>query len=609
MAASILSPRCGPLLRMSCAGKIHLQQRRWYQHHPVAVGASVGQVKPEAFHARAVKGGPLCCNLDASCNYLLKLYSMYADLNDARKLFGEMLNKDVRTWTIMISGFARNGADSAVLNHCRNMQVDGVKPNQFTLSAVLKSCSSLYELKSGKAVHGWIWRNGIAFDVVLENSVLDLYVKCGALSSAEKLFWKMEGKDTVSRNIMIGAYLHSGDARKSLELFDGMKSKDVISWNTMLDGLISCDCGRTALEVLYRMVADGPDFNAVTFSTALNLVSCLSVLQLGKEIHGKILRLQLHNQSFIMSSLIDMYCKCGEMRLASAIFDRMCLKSLARRFSWSSMVSGYIRNGDYISAFETVKYMFKEDVEVDIYTLTSVVSGCATASNLELGRQIHAHVQKVGHKVDPHLVSSFVDMYTKCGCLNDALKKFNESKYANVVIWTSMISGFALHGQGKEAVELFELMLRKGITPNHITFLAVLNACSHGGLFEEGSRYFKLMQTVYGLEPMIEHYTCMVDLYARAGRLNEAKGFILENGISHLTVVWKSLLSSCRLHNNVEVGKWVCERLIELEPLDESSYILISNIFSGDDRWEEAAKARSLMFQRAVTKLPGQSWI
>ncbi|CAN1355914.1 Pentatricopeptide repeat-containing protein At3g29230 [Linum perenne] len=497
---------------------------------------------------------------------------MYADLNDAHKLFGEMVSKDVRTWTVMISGFARNGVDSAVFDLCRSMQVDGVKPNQFTLSAVLKSCSSLNELKTGKAVHGWIWRNGIAFDVVLENAVLDLYVKCGDLRYAEKLFEKMEGRDTVSWNIMIGGYLHLGDARKSLELFDSMQSKDVVSWNTMVDGLISCGCGSTGLEVLYRMVAYGPDFNAVTFSTALNLVSCLSVLQLGKQIHGKVIRLQLDDQGFIRSSLIDMYSKCGGMRLASTIF-------------------------------------YQIGVEVDIYTLTSVVSGCASTSSLELGRQIHAHVQKVGHKVDPHLVSSFIDMYTKCGCLKDAWKKFNESNYANVVIWTSMISGFALHGQGMEAVKLFELMLREGVAPNHITFLAVLNACSHAGLSEEGSRYFKLMQTVYKLEPMIEHYTSMVDLYGRAGCLDEAKRFILENGISHLTVVWKSLLSSCRLHKNAEVGKWVCERLIELEPLDTSSYVLLSNIFSADDHWEEAAKARALMVQGAVPKLPGQSWI
>ncbi|CAN1355913.1 Pentatricopeptide repeat-containing protein At2g22070 [Linum perenne] len=588
---------------------LQLLQLRWYGHHPVPVG----QVKPEALHARAVKVGPLCCNLDASSNYLLKLYSMYADLNDAHKLFGEMVSKDVRTWTVMISGFARNGVDSAVFDLCRSMQVDGVKPNQFTLSAVLKSCSSLNELKTGKAVHGWIWRNGIAFDVVLENAVLDLYVKCGDLRYAEKLFEKMEGRDTVSWNIMIGGYLHLGDARKSLELFDSMQSKDVVSWNTMVDGLISCGCGSTGLEVLYRMVAYGPDFNAVTFSTALNLVSCLSVLQLGKQIHGKVIRLQLDDQGFIRSSLIDMYSKCGGMRLASTIFYQIGLKSrvdpIARRVSWSSMVSCYVRNGEYTCAFEMVKYMFEEGVEVDIYTLTSVVSGCASTSSLELGRQIHAHVQKVGHKVDPHLVSSFIDMYTKCGCLKDAWKKFNESNYANVVIWTSMISGFALHGQGMEAVKLFELMLREGVAPNHITFLAVLNACSHAGLSEEGSRYFKLMQTVYKLEPMIEHYTSMVDLYGRAGCLDEAKRFILENGISHLTVVWKSLLSSCRLHKNAEVGKWVCERLIELEPLDTSSYVLLSNIFSADDHWEEAAKARALMVQGAVPKLPGQSWI
>ncbi|CAI0438880.1 unnamed protein product [Linum tenue] len=549
-------------------------QFRQYRNDPAAGGECVVETRPEALHARAVKGGPFCCTSDSSINYLLSLYSKSADFTNAHKLFDEILDRDVRTWTILISGFARNGAHQDVMEQFRRMQLEGVTPNQFTLATVLKSCCSLYELNAGKGIHGWILRNGVVFDVVLANSILDLYVKSGAFSYAERLFGVIPGKDTVSWNIMIGAYLHLGEARKSLELFDSLQSKDVASWNTIVDGLIRCGCESIAAEVLYRMAEHGPEFNAITFSIGLNLASCLSVLQLGKQIHGKVLRHGIDDSGFITSSLIDMYCKCGDLRLASITFEQ-------------------------------------KKVEVDIYTLTSIISACADTGNLELGRQIDAHVQKVGHKVDAHLTSSFIHMYSKCGCLNDAINKFNESNDdTNVVIWTSMIYGFGLHGRGLEAVRLFDLMLKDGIiAPNLFSFLGVLNACCHTGLFEHGIRYFESMQKVYCLQPGVEHYTCMVDLYGRAGRFDEAKRFIAENGISHLSAVWKSLLSSCRLQKNSETGKWACERLLELEPLDSGSYVLCSNMFAADDHWDEAAEARSLMLQSIVNKVPGQSWI
>ncbi|KAK9291682.1 hypothetical protein L1049_019631 [Liquidambar formosana] len=179
----------------------------------------------------------------------------------------------------------------------------------------------------------------------------------------------------------------------------------------------------------------------------------------------------------------------------------------------------------------------------------------------------------------------------------------------NVVLWTSMISGCALHGQGKEASCLFESMINEGIMPNEVSFVGVLTACSHAGLLDEGCKYFRSMKEVYGMRPGVEHFTCMVDLYGRAGQLNEARDFIYTNGISHLSAVWRSFLSSCRLHKNIKMGKWVSEKLLELEPLDAGPYILLSNICATNHRWEEAAKVRSLMQKRGVKKHPGQSWI
>lgn len=283
--------------------------------------------------------------------------------------------------------------------------------------------------------------------------------------------------------------------------------------------------------------------------------------------------------------------------------------TMAEIVSWSLMVGGYVQNGEYGNALQTFSSMICENVEVDKFTLISVVSACADTGILEQGRQIHAYIQKIGHKVDAHMCSSLIDMYAKCGSLNDAQIIFKETNDLNVVLWTSIIFGCALHGLGSEAVQLLECMMNKGIAPNEITFVGVLTACSHAGLLEEGCKYFELMPKVFGIKPGVEHYTCMVDLYGRAGCLNEIKEFIYENGISHLSAVWMSFLSSCRLHKNVELGKWVSEKLLQLEPFDAGSYILLSNLFATDHSWEESAKVRSLMQKRKVKKLPGQSWI
>lgn len=571
-------------------------------------------------HAKAVKSGTFqILNVG---NHILNLCVKSQDLDCAQKLFDEISDRDVRTWTILMSGYARIGASRMVLDLFSDMRIEGVRANQFTLSSVLKCCSSVSDLRMGKGIHGWILRNGINLDVILENSVLDFYVKCGTFDYAEKLFELMVEKDTVSWNIMVGANLLVGDMEKSLEMFRGLPYKDVASWNTIIDGLTRNGYERTALELLYEMVKNGPAFNKVTFSIALVLVSSLSTMDLGRQIHGHILRSGFQKDGFVRTSLIDMYCKCGKMEKASIIFRKMplpCVRAKNSKFtsdeltteivSWSSMVSGYVRNGEYEDALKMFISMVRDQVEVDRFTVTSIISACADAGILELGRQIHAYVQKVGHTKDLHFSSSSIDMYAKCGCLDDAWTAFKQTVNLNVVSWTSMIIACALHGKGRKAVWLFEQMMHKGIKPNEVTFVGVLSACSHAGLLEEGYKYFRLMKEVYCIKPGVEHFTCMVDLYGRAGHLDKAKEFIHENGISHLTAVWKSFLSSCRLHKNIEMGKWVSETLLQLEPLDSGPYILFSNMCATSERWEEAAEMRSLMQQRRVNKVPGQSWI
>ncbi|XP_027351380.1 putative pentatricopeptide repeat-containing protein At3g23330 [Abrus precatorius] len=596
----------------------HIAHSRW--RHSCSLLHSTTFQPLGVLHVNSIKNGSL--QTMSLANYLLTLYVKSNNVSHAQKLFDEILHKNTQTWTILISGFARAGSSVVVFNLFREMQAKGACPNQYTLSIVFKCCSASNNLQLGKGIHAWMIRNGVDGDVVLRNSILDLYLKCKAFDYAERFFELIDERDIVSWNIMIGAYLRVGDVEKSLDMFKKLPYKDVVSWNTIIDGLMQCGYETCALEQLYCMVEYGTEFSTVTFSIALIVASSLSLMELGRQLHGLVLKLGFDGDDFIRSSLVEMYCKCGRMDKASKILKDVPLDSLRKGnagvtckepkagiVSWSSMVSGYVWNGKYEDGLKTFRLMVRELVVVDIRTITTIISACANAGILEFGRQMHAYIQKIGHRIDTYVGSSLIDMYSKSGSLDDAWVIFRQINEPNVVLWTSMISGCALHGQGRKAISLFEEMLNQGVIPNEVTFVGVLNACSHVGLLEEGCKYFRMMKDAYCINPGVEHCTSMVDLYGRAGHLIETKNFIFENGISHLTSVWKSFLSSCRLHKNVEMGKWVSEMLLQVAPSDPGAYILLSNMYASNCRWDEAARVRNLMHQRGVKKQPGQSWI
>ncbi|XBI53026.1 hypothetical protein VPH35_035318 [Triticum aestivum] len=425
----------------------------------------------------------------------------------------------------------------------------GAAPNAFVLAAVLRCCSGLGDVESGKRIHGWLLRNGVHLDRVLCNAVLDMYAKCGDCERAKRAFRAMAEVDAVSWNIVISACLQNGDVLGSVQLFD-----------------------------------ESP-------------------------LHGRVLTAALETDAFVRSSLMDMYCKCGSMNAAVLIFDRWSHLTGDMKFAWSTMVTGYVQNGREEEAFEFFRLMLRQGVAADQFTLTSAVAACANAGMVEQGRQVHGCVEKLGHSFDAPLVSTIVDMYAKCGNLEDACRMFDIAPTKNVALWTSMLCSYASHGKGRMAIELFNRMIAEKIKPNEVTLVGVLSACSHGRLVSEGEHFFKLMQEEYGIVPSIEHYNCMVDLYGRAGLLDKANNFINANKIKHESIVWKTLLSACRVHKDMEHAKLASESLIQLEQCDAGSYVMLSNMYATHSKWRDTSKLRSLMRERGVRKQPGQSWI
>ncbi|XP_019238930.1 PREDICTED: pentatricopeptide repeat-containing protein At2g22070-like [Nicotiana attenuata] len=602
---SVLNNTANPVL-------IKLHHLQFYAHYSSSHSVPLSQINVEVIHANKIKDGSV--QNSSSSNYLLNLYTKSYHLASAQKLFDEIPQRDVRTWTILISGSAQYGCYRNALWLFIKMQKEGsVIPNEFTLSSVLKCCSSVSNgLRLGKSIHGWMLTAAVYLDVALENAVLDLYVKCEALDYAKRFFELMDDKNAVSWNIMLAGYLSIGDMEKSVKLFKKMPEKDVSSWNTIIDGLMRRGYEKDALELLHQMTSCGPSFNEVTFSISFALMSSLRNPELGRQLHGKVWRLSIYEDALLRASLIDMYCKCGQMEKASRIFQelRQVVAEVQHSHSvpWSTIVSGYIHNGMLKDALEIFSSMVRDQLEVDVFTLSSILSACAISELLELGQQIHGYVQKLGHIWDIFLISAIIDMYAKCGKLNSAWLSFEQTQSRNIVVWTTMINSYAIHGKGAEAVQLFELMLNQRIAPNEVSFVSVLTACSHAGLVKDGCKYFRLMKQVYGIKPSVEHFTCMVDLFGRAGCLEEAYDFIHENRISNMTQVWKVLLSSCLVHKNVKMARRASEKLLQLQPSEDSPYILLSNTCSDYDNWDEASKIRVLMKERKVMKLPGQSW-
>lgn len=306
------------------------------------------------------------------------------------------------------------------------------------------------------------------------------------------------------------------------------------------------------------------------------------------------------------NAMIAGYAQNGKLRVARDLFDLMPQRNLG---SWNSMIVGYAQSGHGEKSFELLFEMQMANVKADQATFASVLSACASLEALEQGKCVHGYIIESGFMSDVSVGNALITMYAKCGCIEDAKSVFDNISKKNYVSCNAMIAAYAQHGYGNEALQLFEQMKQTGMKPNHITFVGVLSACSHAGLVAEGCYYFHSMSRDYCIAPQADHYACMVDLLGRAGHLDEADKLINEMPFNPDAVVLGALLGACRIHMNVNLGERVAERLFELEPLNSSTYVLLSNIYAVAGRWDDVGKVRMIMKARGVIKKAGCSWV
>lgn len=472
----------------------------------------------------------------------------------------------------------------------------------------------------------------------LSNHLIHMYSECGYCDGARKVFDKMPVRNLYSWNSMISGYAKLRMMKPARTLFDQMQHKDVVSWNTMIIGYAHNHSFDEALKLYKELKLSKIGLNAFSFSGVLIVCVKTNDLQLTIQAHCQVFSIGFMSSLVLCSSIIDCYAKCGKMSDARKLFDEMPkpdvvawttlvagyakwgdMKSARKLFddmplktpvSCNALISGYARNGFGVEALELLTNMMVRRVKPDQFTFSSALCACANIPSIKNGKQIHGFIIKTHFKPNTIVVSSLIDMYSKCGnlALGQLVFKLTGDK-SNTILWNTMISALAQHGHGEQAINLFYDMVKSQVKLDRITFIVILNACSHSDLVKDGLHFFNRMMHEHNVVPDQEHYACLIDLLGRAGCFDEVVNQLRNMPLQPDVRVWKALLGICRIHGNLDLGIKAAEQLIELEPKSSVGYVLLSGIYAASGRWEFVSKVRKLMNDRGVTKERGVSWL
>lgn len=436
---------------------------------------------------------------------------------------------------------------------------------------------------------------------------MNAYLKLGRLTTAVKVFDNMPERNVMSYNILIGGYIQNDELGAAIKVFKEMGQRNSATWNAVITGMINSEYNEEGLDLFSKMHSDGFSPDAYTVGSVLRGCAGLKDLITGKQVHGYVIRSGLDLDLVVGNSTAHMYMRCGSLSEGEILIQSMPVHNIV---ACNTLISGRVQNGCAIGALDHYYSIKMAGLKPDDITFVSLISSCSELSTLGQGQQIHAEVVKAGAMSFAAVICSLISMYSKCGCLDDAVKAFDERGRAESdhVLWSSMITAYGFHGKGDEAIKLFNKMELDGLKANKVTFLSLLYSCSHCGLKDKGLELFNLMIERYELEPDVKHYTCVVDLLGRAGCLEEAEAFIRSMPVKPDAVTWKTLLSACKIHKNAEMAKRIAEEILVIDPQDSASYVLLSNIQAAAKRWGDVSEVRRRMRERTVKKEPGISW-
>ncbi|KAL2528459.1 Pentatricopeptide repeat-containing protein [Forsythia ovata] len=550
-------------------------------------------------------------NLPAHLNIkLVKTYLNSGDIKRARQLFDKISEPDLQLCTVLITAYTKQGHPEEAIKLYAKLNSGKVNPDKLALLSVAKACATSGDVIKAKEIHEDAIKYGFESDLLLGNAMIDMYGKCKYIEGAKRVF-------------------------------DNLRVKDVISWTSLCSCYVNCGLPRDALWAIRAMGLSGIRPNSMTLSSTLPACSGLKCLNLGREVHGFGIKNGMEDNMFVSSALVDMYANCSSIKQAELVFhnmlqrdvvswnvmisaylsngkceealnmfDQMRSRGVKLNYdSWNAVICGFMENGQTQQALELFSKMQQLGFKPNQITITSVLPACTHLESLRLGKEINAYIIRHWFSEDLTATTALIFVYAKCGDLELSHRVFSMMPNKDTVAWNTIIIANSMHGRGEEALLHFNEMVSSGVKPNSVTLTGVLSGCSHSGLVDESLSIFHSMSKDHKIEPDVEHYSCMVDVLSRGGRLIEAYQFIQRMPMEPSAAAWGALLGACRIYKNVDLGRIAANHLFEVEPNNPGNYVLFSNILVTAKLWGEASETRKLMRDRGIKKVPGCSWI
>nr|GEV38460.1 putative pentatricopeptide repeat-containing protein At5g52630 [Tanacetum cinerariifolium] len=576
-------------------------------------------------------------------NTLVVVYTKCGEFLDSRRLFDEIRDRNIVSWNALFSCYTQGHFFMEAIGLFRDMVGSGIRPDEFSLSTIINACTGLRDLNQGRKIHGYLVKHGYTSDPFSCNALVDMYSKVGNFEDAKAVFEHIPKPDIVSWNAVIaGCVLHEdydmalelmlkmrrsgttpnmftfssvlkacsglglqdlgqqfhsvliksdieldpflccglidiyskcGETDDATRVYDMMPEKELIALNALLCGYSHNNNDIETLSLFAEKYKDGIGFNETTLLAILNSAASLQAIYVTEQVHGLSLKTGFQSDPFVINSLIDSYAKCGHVAKATLVFDESPVADLA---TFTSLISAYAQSGQGEEAIKLYLKMQDLDLKPDSFICSSLINTAASLSAYEQ---------------------------------DDANRAFSEVPEKGIVSWSAMIGGLAQHGHGKEALSLFDEMLKEGVTPNNITLVSVLCACNHAGLVTHAKQYFESMEDLFGIKPTQEHYACMIDILGRVGKLDEAMDLVNTMPFEANASVWGGLLGAAKTHKNVDLGEIAAQKLMLLEPEKSGTHVILSNIYASAGLWENVVDVRRLMKDSKVKKEPGISWI
>ncbi|XP_052154929.1 pentatricopeptide repeat-containing protein At5g39680-like [Oryza glaberrima] len=553
----------------ACPMGVSVDQRR----AAVAVlraAAAAGELSlGKAVHARVVRAARFDV---VQYNNLIALYVKCGRLGLARQVFDAMPSRNPVSGNLLMSGYASSGRHRDALALLR---VADFGLNEYVLSSAVAATAHVRSYDMGRQCHGYAIKAGLAEHPYVCNAVLHMYCQCAHMDEAVKVF-------------------------------DNVSSFNVFAFNSMINGFLDRGQMDGSTSIVRSMVRNVGQWDHVSYVAVLGHCASTKEVVLGSQVHTQALKRRLELNVYVGSALVDMYGKCDFPHEANRVFEVLPEKNIV---SWTAIMTAYTQNELFEDALQLFLDMEMEGVRPNEFTYAVALNSCAGLASLKNGNALGACTMKTGHWGLLPVCNALMNMYSKSGSVEDARRVFLSMPCRDVVSWNSIIIGYAHHGRAREAMEAFHDMLFAEEVPSYVTFIGVLSACAQLGLVDEGFYYLNIMMKEVGVKPGKEHYTCMVGLLCRVGRLDEAERFIESNCIGTDVVAWRSLLSSCQVYRNYGLGHRVAEQIFQLKPKDVGTYVLLSNMYAKANRWDGVVKVRRLMRELGVRKEPGVSWI